>query len=136
NGCSGPLIEKQIEVAPAPVKPAIVGEAIVYNNSQAVSYRVSPDNYPASTYNWEIRRASDNSFGGAYIIEGQSTGNILLNMLTEDVIVSVRENNAMCASPVATKTIDAIQPPKPAELKAAFNATPTASCFPVNIQVT
>lgn len=136
NGCSGPVIEKQIEVAPAPVKPAIVGEAIVYNNSQAVSYRVSPDNYPASTYNWEIRRASDNSFGGAYIIEGQSTGNILLNMLTEDVIVSVRENNAMCASPVATKTIDAIQPPKPAELKAAFNATPTASCFPVNIQVT
>jgi hypothetical protein len=135
NGCSGPVVEKEIRVASAPVKPTIVGESMVYKNTKAVAFRVTPNNYPSSTYNWEIRRTLDNSFGGAYIIEGQSTGNILVNMLSEDIVLSVRENNAMCASATATKLVSVMEPEKPTDLVASFVASPTAACFPATVEV-
>ena len=112
NGCSGSTVEKEIKVLSAPVKPVITGAGIVCENSGAVAFRVSPDNYPTSTYNWEIRRTSDNSPGGADIVEGQSTGNILVNFQKEDVILTVRENNTFCVSPDATKVVNVVPVPK------------------------
>ncbi|MBT1707896.1 gliding motility-associated C-terminal domain-containing protein [Fulvivirgaceae bacterium PWU5] len=133
NGCMGSAVEKPIRVDAAPVKPAIVGASEVYEDARGIPYAVSPNNYPSSIYNWEIRRRSDNSTGGAYIIEGQATGNILVNVLTEDVILSVRENNAMCASETASMVISVKELPPPEDLLASFNATPMASCFPATI---
>lgn len=111
NGCSGPVIEKEIAVSASPAKPFIEGNSVVCENTSYVSFNVSPDNFPASAYNWEIRRVSDNTPGGAYIMEGQLTGNILVNFGKEDVIISVRENNAECVSPASTKVIKVTDPP-------------------------
>ena len=135
NGCSGAAIEKEIRVNAAPAKPAIAGASQVYENTKNVAFAVSPNNYPSSTYNWEVRRKSDNTFGGATIIEGQATGNILMSVLSEDVILSVRENNAMCASTTASTLISVIERAQPEELAASFRATPTASCFPATVTV-
>lgn len=128
------MIEKQIKVNAAPVTPAIVGASEVYKGATGVAFSVNPNNYPSSAYNWEIKRKSDNSFGGAYIAAGQATGNILLNMLSEDIILSVRENNAMCASATTSKVISVKDIPRPEDLLASFQATPTASCFPATIE--
>ncbi|HEY9044781.1 MAG TPA: gliding motility-associated C-terminal domain-containing protein [Ohtaekwangia sp.] len=124
NGCSGAVIEKEIRVLPAPPTPLIRGADVVCENNTSVAFYVSPNNYPSSTYNWEIRKASDNTAGGADIIEGQSTGNILVNFQTEDIVLSVRENNAVCASPVAAKVITVIDPPK-----AILTIDKPISCF-------
>lgn len=134
NGCSGPAIEKQIRVNAAPVKPAIVGPSEVYEGASGVPFSVSPNNYPSSAYNWEIQRRSDNSFGGATIVEGQATGNILVNMLSEDIVLSVRENNAMCVSTTARMIVTVKKTPLPEDPAASFQATPTASCFPATIR--
>lgn len=134
NGCSGAVVEKQIRVNEAPVKPAITGESEVFEGTTGVAYSVNPNNYPSSSYNWEIKRRSDNSFGGAYIVEGQATGNILVNMLSEDIILSVRENNAMCASTAASMIVSVKALPAPEDLVASFKVTPTASCFPTTIK--
>ncbi|MFD0999462.1 gliding motility-associated C-terminal domain-containing protein [Ohtaekwangia kribbensis] len=112
SGCSGRVIEKTITVLSAPARPVIRGADVVCEDNTGIAFNVSPNNYPASVYNWEIRRASDNSIGGADIIEGQTTGNILVNFLKEDVILSVRENNAICASPEATKVITVTDAPQ------------------------
>jgi len=112
NGCSGPVIEKQIAVSASPAKPVILGPSVVCENDANIAFHVSPDNSPSSVYNWEVRKVSDDSMGGAYIMEGQLTGKVLINFGNEDVIISVRENNAECASPVATKVIKISNPPK------------------------
>lgn len=112
NGCSGPVIEKEIAVSAAPAMPVIDGTSFVCENNNHIAFGVSPDNFPSSAYNWEVRRVSDNSVGGAYITEGQLTGNVLVNFGEEDVIISVRENNAECVSPVAMKVIKVMDPPK------------------------
>ncbi|MBT1686842.1 gliding motility-associated C-terminal domain-containing protein [Fulvivirgaceae bacterium PWU37] len=135
NGCIGPAVQKRIRVDAAPVKPTIVGASEVFEDTKGIPFSVNPNNYPSSTYNWEIRRLSDNSFGGAYIVEGQATGNILVNVLTEDIVLSVRENNAMCASETASKTIAVKKRPPPEDLLASFAVTPMASCFPTTIEV-
>ncbi len=124
NGCSGQVIEKEISVSPAPIRPVIKGSTIVCENSSSVAFSVTPNNYPSSTYNWEIRKVSDNSIGGADIIEGQSTGNILTSFQKESVVISVRENNAICASPIATKVVTVATPPK-----ASLSIEKNISCF-------
>jgi gliding motility-associated-like protein len=112
NGCTSPLVEKQITVGAAPQQPEINGDVIACQNESVVAFSVSPNNFPSSTYNWEIRKLSDNTAGGAFIMEGQLTGNILVNFTEEDVIISVRENNTSCVSPVATKVVKVTSPPK------------------------
>jgi len=134
NGCSGVAVEKQIQVNAAPITPEIQGNAQVYENAKSVPFTVAPNNFPTSTYNWEIRRQSDNTPGGAYIVEGQATGNILLNVLTENVVLSVRENNAMCVSATASMIITVNEPPKPVDVVASFRVTPTAACFPATVK--
>src|SRR5690606_2254408 len=121
---SSSLIEKEIQVSPSPVKPFIVGSSVVCENDQHVAFKVSPDNYPSSSYNWEVRRASDNSIGGGYIVEGQSTSNVLVNFLEEDVILTVRESTSVCVSPVASKTITLSNP-----VKASLTITNEITCF-------
>lgn len=135
NGCIGAAVEKVIRVNAAPITPAIAGPSQVYEMTKSIPYTVTPNNYPSSAYNWEIRRKSDNSFGGASIVEGQATGNILISVLAEDIILSVRENNAMCASATASMNISVRKPPKPEDLVASFRATPMASCFPATVTV-
>ena len=112
NGCSGPVIEKEITVSASPAKPLILGPSVVCENDANIAFSVSPDNAPLSAYNWEIRKVSDNTIAGAYIMEGQLTGKVLVNFGDEDVIISVRENNAECVSPVASKVINISNPPK------------------------
>jgi gliding motility-associated-like protein len=111
NGCSSPLVEKQIAVTAAPPQPFITGDAIVCDHENHVAFSVSPNNFPASAYNWDVRRLSDNLPSNALITEGQLTGNILMNFAEEDVIISVRENNSSCVSPVATKVVKVMRPP-------------------------
>jgi gliding motility-associated-like protein len=112
NGCMSSLVEKQITVSGAPLIPEINGEATVCNNDNLVTFTVSPNNFPSSAYNWDIRRISDNSSGGATIMEGQLTGNIIVNFGEDDVIISVRENNSECVSPLATKVVSVRNPPQ------------------------
>jgi gliding motility-associated-like protein len=112
NGCSGPVLEKNVSVTPSSVAPVINGDTLVCESSHNVTFSVSPNNFPSSSYQWEVRKASDNSTGGAYIVNGQSTGNILVDFLEEDVILSVRESNSVCVSPAATQMIRITQNPE------------------------
>jgi gliding motility-associated-like protein len=124
NGCGGLMVEKEITVQSAPAKPLIKGSATVCEDNTGISFSVSPNNYPVSAYQWEIRRNGDHSPGGADIIEGQSTGNILVNFGREDVLISVRESNAMCVSPVASKLVSVMGAPK-----AALTLEKDITCF-------
>jgi gliding motility-associated-like protein len=132
NGCSGPGIEKTIDVFQTTAMPVITGVGTVTENQQNVPFKVVTDNTPSSSYAWEIHRASDQTPGGAFLVAGQSTGSIAIDFLKEDVLLSVRENNNGCSSPVATKKIHVRKGEGPAVV-AAFQATPMAGCFPVNI---
>jgi gliding motility-associated-like protein len=105
NGCSAPVTKKTILVSPTPGKPTIHGDSVVCENDEGISYNVTPNNYPASSYSWEVRKLSDNSQGGAFISDGQATNKILVNFLTEDVVISVQESNSICVSPLAKDTI-------------------------------
>ena len=95
NGCSAPVTKKTILVSPTPGKPTIHGDSVVCENDEGISYNVTPNNYPTSSYSWEIRKLSDNSQGGAFISDGQATNKILVNFLTEDVVISVQESNSI-----------------------------------------
>jgi gliding motility-associated-like protein len=105
NGCSGSVIKKPILVSPTPGKPTIHGDTVVCENSEGISYNVTPNNYPTSSYSWEIRKLSDNSVGGAFIADGQATNKILVNYLSEDIIISVQESNSICVSPASQDTV-------------------------------
>lgn len=105
NGCSSPVTKKAILVSPTPGQPTIHGDSIVCENDEGISYNVTPNNYPTSSYSWEIRKLSDNSLGGAFIADGQATNKILINFLTEDIIINVQESNSICVSPMAKDTI-------------------------------
>ncbi len=102
NGCSGTVIKKPIAVSPTPIKPTINGDSIVCENDEGITYNVSPNNYPSSSYNWEIHKASDNSLGGAFISNGQATNQVLVNFLEEDIIINVQESNSICVSEMST----------------------------------
>lgn len=112
NGCVGGVVEKEISVTASPNKPIIAGPSIVCEGDANLPFSASPDNFPASSYHWEIRKLSDNTTGGATAVEGQLTSKVLVNFGKEDVIISVRENNAECVSPIATKVITVTDPPK------------------------
>lgn len=112
NGCVGPVVEKEITVSASPNKPIIEGPSIVCEGDANISFSASPDNFPSSAYNWEIRKISDNSVGDATVTEGQLTSDVLVNFGKEDVIISVRENNSQCVSPIATKVITVTDRPK------------------------
>ncbi|HEY9044559.1 MAG TPA: gliding motility-associated C-terminal domain-containing protein [Ohtaekwangia sp.] len=105
NGCSGTVIKKPIAVSPTPIKPTILGDSVVCENDEGITYNVSPNNYPSSSYNWEIHKASDNSLGGAFISNGQATNQILLNFLEDDIIIHVQESNSICVSEMSTYTV-------------------------------
>jgi gliding motility-associated-like protein len=132
NGCSGSGLEKDLDVFQTTAMPVIIGVSTVTANQLNVPFKVASDNTPSSSYAWEIHRASDNTPGGAFLVAGQSTGSIAIDFLKEDVLLSVRENNNGCSSPVATKKIH-VRPGEGPEVVAAFQATPMAGCFPVNI---
>lgn len=106
NGCLGPVIEKVIVVNPTPADPILNGASVVCENDNGIPYTIGPpSNYPASSYNWEIRKVSDNSLGGAFVADGQTTDRILVNFLEEDVVLTVRESNSICVSKDVSKTI-------------------------------
>ncbi len=105
NGCPGPVIEKLITVNPTPVNPIIVGPDIVCENDNGIQYTIQNTNFPASSYNWEIRKASDNTIGGAFVADGQTTDRVLITFQEEDVVVTVRESNSICVSDVVSKTV-------------------------------
>lgn len=103
NGCSTPEITMDIERSEVPMAPVIDGAAVVCEDSQSIVYNVvNPD--ATADYIWEIQRESNLSVGGAFIASGQSTENILVNFLDENVIISVREENGSngeCVGPKA-----------------------------------
>jgi len=107
NGCLGPVLEKIIIVNSAPSIPDVQGEWVVCENDNGIQYLINPltTNYPSSSYNWELRRASDNALGGAFVADGQTTDRVLINFEDEDVVLTVRESNSVCASPLFTKNI-------------------------------
>src|SRR5690606_5671452 len=110
NGCTGTLVEKAITTSPSPqpfdiVRPDIdpnqgIVADFVCSNDMGVSYAVRPNNYSSSTYNWEVFKASDGTPGGGVVANGQTTGNVLVTFLNENVIIRVRESNASnCVGP-------------------------------------
>jgi gliding motility-associated-like protein len=98
NGCSSPVIQLPITVSPQPIAPIVVGDDVVCENDEGISYEVNPTNFPASNYNWEIRKQSDDLEGGAFVSLGQGTDQILVNFLDEPIYITVREVNSICVS--------------------------------------
>lgn len=98
NGCSGSEITKDITVNPLPAKPIIAGDVVVCEKDDGIAYTVTNTNFPTSTYNWEIRKRSDGSLGGAFVTGGQGTDNLLTRFESEKIRLSVRESNAICIS--------------------------------------
>src|SRR5690606_7741222 len=45
NGCSGPVVEKEIAVSAAPAQPVIQGSSVVCENNNHVAFSVTPDNF-------------------------------------------------------------------------------------------
>lgn len=127
NGCVSDLVTKNVSVVAAPSAPVIIGSSFICGNEQSIPYRVTPNNYPSSTYNWEVRRVSDGTPGGGYITDGQSTGNVLVNFNDEDVMITVRESNAICVSPPAVKVITRSNP-----IKATAHIKSEVSCSTSN----
>ncbi len=106
NGCPGPVIEKLITVNPTPVNPIIVGPDIVCENDNGIQYTIQNTNFPASSYNWEIRQSFGcDTIGGAFVADGQTTDRILITFQEEDVVVTVRESNSICVSDVVSKAV-------------------------------
>jgi gliding motility-associated-like protein len=100
NGCSSAELTLPITRSPQPVAPVITGEPVVCENEDGIQYSITGPN-PSSDYNWEIRRQSDNSIGGAFITSGQALPDIFVEFGNEDVKVTVTEVNNVCASPEA-----------------------------------
>jgi gliding motility-associated-like protein len=98
NGCSSSTLQLPIARSRQPVAPVILGDAFVCENEDAVHYFISTPS-PSSDYNWEIRRQSDNSIGGAFVTSGQTLPDVFVEFSDEDVIITVTEVNSVCSSP-------------------------------------
>jgi gliding motility-associated-like protein len=110
NGCSTSDVPLTITRSQQPVAPIITGDPIVCENDDSKPYSVTLPN-PASNYNWEIRRQSDNSIGGAFITSGQTFPDIFVEFSNEDVVVTVTEINNVCVSPEGTFDVHINQRP-------------------------
>ncbi len=99
NGCAGNELIKPVTVSPVPSPFSIIPPPETICEGGIFGFKVSPDNTPSSTYNWQILK-SDRSPGGGIVASGQTTGEVLINVLSEDIIIRVTENNASgCAGP-------------------------------------
>jgi hypothetical protein len=98
NGCSSPTIQLPITVSPQPIAPIIVGDDVVCENDEGIAYQVNPTNFPASNYNWTIRKQSDDLEGGAFVSLGQGTDQIRVDFTNESVYLTVQEVNSICVS--------------------------------------
>lgn len=99
NGCESAETTQSITVSPDPLgyvinpNPDDICEGGIYQ------YTVSPNN-ATSTYSWQVFTADDGNPGGGLVVDGQTTGVVLVQFFNEDVILRVTESNASgCAGP-------------------------------------
>ncbi|SHG50449.1 gliding motility-associated C-terminal domain-containing protein [Chryseolinea serpens] len=129
NGCSTSDVPLTILRSPQPVAPIITGDPVVCENDNSIPYHVSLPN-PASNYNWEIRRQSDNSIGGAFVSSGQTFPDIFVEFSNEDVVIAVTEVNNVCVSPEGTYNVQVNKRPIMADNdQAVCSDTPTNIVF-------
>ncbi|AYB33860.1 PKD domain-containing protein [Chryseolinea soli] len=129
NGCSTSDVPLTILRSPQPVAPIITGDPVVCENDNSIPYHVSLPN-PASNYNWEIRRQSDNSIGGAFVSSGQTFPDIFVEFSNEDVVLAVTEVNNVCVSPEGTYNVQVNKRPIMADNdQAVCSDTPTNIVF-------
>lgn len=106
EGCPGNVQELKVKVAETPGLVSIVGDDVVCEGTVGQSYKVVPDNYPASTYNWKVFRKATNTEGGGFVANGQTSGEVLINFQSDDVYIQVQESNvAGCFGPAAVMDV-------------------------------
>lgn len=99
NGCESAETTESITVAPDPVGYSIIPNPDVICEAGIYQYVVSPNN-ASSSYNWQVFRASDLTGGGGVVVDGQTTGVVLVQFANEDVVLRVTESNSSgCAGP-------------------------------------
>lgn len=96
NGCSSDLLEKVIRASDAAPVPVIKGPDVVCENDYAVIFEV--ESAATSAYVWDIRRARDQSTGGASLHVGNPASQVKIDFQNEDILVTVHETNAGCSS--------------------------------------
>lgn len=99
NGCESAETTQSITVSPDPLgyvinpNPDDICEGGIYQ------YTVTPNN-ATSTYSWQVFTADDGNPGGGLVVDGQTTGVVLVQFFDEDVILRVTESNSSgCAGP-------------------------------------
>ncbi|MEO7991754.1 MAG: PKD-like domain-containing protein [Chryseolinea sp.] len=92
NGCAGNLLTKPIGVSAAPTGFDIILPASACENG-IIPFTVLPDNTGSSSYNWQIFSKATGLPGGGLVVNGQTTGSVLINVLSEDIIIKVTESN-------------------------------------------
>ncbi|MBL7856419.1 MAG: gliding motility-associated C-terminal domain-containing protein [Cyclobacteriaceae bacterium] len=112
NGCAGDPITKNVTVSPVPTPFIINGATAVCENDAGVPYSITPNNFPGSSYNWEIIPV-----GGALVANGQTSGSVLVNFLSNNVSIRVTESNSSnCFGPPVTVPIVVNRRPELADI--------------------
>jgi gliding motility-associated-like protein len=113
NGCESNVVTKTIQVSDDPQGYSIVPPNVDICENGIYQFSVSPNNTGSSTYNWQVLKQSDGLPGGGIVADGQTTGVVQIQFLSEDVFVKVSESNASgCTGP-------------PTQIPVAVNKRPT-----------
>ncbi len=100
NGCESNVVKKTIQVSDDPQGYSIVPPNVDICENGIYQFTVSPNNTGSSTYNWQVIKQSDGLVGGGIVADGQTTGVVQIQFLSEDVFVKVSESNASgCTGP-------------------------------------
>jgi gliding motility-associated-like protein len=100
NGCESNVVTKTIQVSDDPQGYSIVPPNVDICENGIYQFSVSPNNTGSSTYNWQVLKQSDGLPGGGIVADGQTTGVVQIQFLSEDVFVKVSESNASgCTGP-------------------------------------
>ncbi|HEY9044452.1 MAG TPA: PKD-like domain-containing protein, partial [Ohtaekwangia sp.] len=100
NGCESNVVTKAITVSDDPQGYSIVPPNVDICENGIYEFKVSPNNSGSSTYNWQVLKQSDGLPGGGIVADGQTTGVVQIQFLSQDVFVKVSESNASgCTGP-------------------------------------